>query len=528
MTTTPWTTEFLERLAAEGVRAERRALAALAPVQAVDVAADDWGKLGAAAKAAGCRYVAGFGDDTGDALAVYACFEREGVYLLARTTVARTAPRLASHAPLFAAAERAERHTRDMLGFVFEGHPDPRRWTRHRAWSEDEYPLRKDFPAGGRASGATPADNDYPFLNAHGSGVHEIPVGPVHAGIIEPGHFRFLAVGESVLHLEARLGYVHKGIEKIAEGRDAAGLARLAARVSGDTTIGHSLAACLAMERAAGIEAPARAVWLRAVMAERERIANHLGDIGAILNDVAFAFGFYQFGRLREQWQRTSQRAFGHRFMMDRIVPGGVAVDLAAAHVAEMQGELQALRRELAGLLAIYRDTPSVEDRVVTTGVLAPATARELGVLGFVGRASGVDFDVRRDAPYPPYGELRVRVPVYREGDVAARLRVRAEEIAASIDLLEELLRNLPDGPVRTPWRDPSAPAEGLAIVEGWRGEIFAYVRFGADGRIARYFPRDPSALNWPALEHLIHDNIVPDFPVCNKSVNGSYSGNDL
>jgi Ni,Fe-hydrogenase III large subunit len=282
------------------------------------------------------------------------------------------------------------------------------------------------------------------------------------------------------------------------------------------------------MERAADVEVPERALFLRALMCERERVANHLGDIGAILNDVAFTFGFYQFGRLREDWQRLSREAFGHRFMMDRVVPGGVAVDLDAALIPRMREQIPVFRKQLDKLMTIVNESPSVEDRLVTTGVLKPEHAKALGCLGYVGRASGIDLDVRRDTPYAPYDRLKVTVPVYRYGDVAARVRVRAEECRAAFELIEALLDGLPAGPVRTAWRAPAAGSEGLGLVEGWRGEILTYVRFGEGGGIARFFPRDPSWTTWPAIELLIHDNIVPDFPVCNKSVNGSYSGHDL
>jgi Ni,Fe-hydrogenase III large subunit len=459
---------------------------------------------------------------------VNACLEKGGTYLLARTEVPAERPEVASHARIFSIADRPERHTRDLLGIGFEGHPDARRWTRHQAWDASQRPLRRDFAAPGTPPPSTPTDHEYRFLSAHGSGVYEIPVGPVHAGIIEPGHFRFQAVGETVLHLEERLGYVHKGIEKIAEGRDAGGLARLAGRVSGDSTVAHAWAACMAMERAAGATLPERALCLRGLMCERERVANHLGDIGAILNDVAYTFGYYQFGRLREAWQRRSWEAFGHRFMMDCIVPGGTAVDLDEASAGAMPAEAALLRRELDGLIAIVNDSGSVEDRLVGAGVLAPAQAAALGCMGFVGRASSVDFDVRRDAPYAPYAGIPVAVPVYHYGDIAARMRVRVEEIRASLEIIGVLLARLAPGPHRVDWRPPAAGAEGLGLLEGWRGEILTYVRFGEDGRIARFFPRDPSWTTWPALEVLIHDNIVPDFPVCNKSVNGSYSGHDL
>ncbi|HYP68088.1 MAG TPA: NADH-quinone oxidoreductase subunit C [Thiobacillaceae bacterium] len=523
---------FLGRLAEAGLAVEVQAAPHLAPARIIAVANDDWGLLGRESRAWDCRWAAGWGEEIGAAadqtIRINACFEKDGAYLLARTTVTRAHPMLPSHTPYYPAADRPERHTQDLFGVAFSDHPDARRWTRHRAWKSSEYPLRRDFPAAGRPAASTPADHQYRFLAAHGSGVYEIPVGPVHAGIIEPGHFRFQAVGETVLNLEERLGYTHKGIEKIAEGRDALGLARLAGRVSGDSTVAHAWAACMAMERAGGLQPPPRALWLRALMCERERVANHLGDIGAIVNDVGFAFGFYQFGRLREAWQRASNTAFGHRFMMDGIVPGGVAVDLAPPFISAMRDEADALRQQVGKLMAILYDSPSLTNRLLGTGILSPEQAAALGCMGCVGRASSLDFDVRRNAPYAPYDQVEVKGVLHHTGDVNARVRVRHEEIITSLDLITALLDGLPTGPIRGEWQDPTEASEGLGMVEGWRGEIISYVRFGGDGRIARFFARDPSWTTWPALEALIHDNIVPDFPVCNKSVNGSYSGHDL
>ncbi len=528
MTDASWMHAFIGRLGSRGVNVREQDAPALAPARLIGVNAEDWGKLAREAKNCDCRWVAGWCEDAGERILVNACFEKGGAYVLGRTEIERVAPALPSHAPYYPAADRPERHAHDLLGVVFGGHPDGRRWTRHQAWKETEYPLRRDFSVTGNPLVHTPPDDSYPFLRAQGGGVYEIPVGPVHAGIIEPGHFRFQAVGESVLNLEAHLGYVHKGIEKIAAGRDAAALARLAGRVSGDCTVAHAWAACAAMEKAGGIEVPERALFLRAIMCERERVANHMGDIGAICNDVAFAFGFYQFARLREDWLRLSQHALGHRFMMDRVVPGGVSEDLGEAMIEAMRVQVRMLHPEVERLLAIIDENPSVEDRLETTGCLKPELAKELGTPGYVGRASGLAFDVRRDAPYPPYDRLEVKVPVYQEGDVAARLKVRADEMLIGFDLIDKLLAELPPGPTAAEWHPPVAGAEGLGLVESWRGEILTYVRFGEDGRVSRFFPRDPSWLTWPALEKLIRDNIVPDFPVCNKSVNGSYSGHDL
>ena len=530
-------TALLDRLAGAGLRVELRPAPGLAPARLVIVDAADWGELARQANDDAWRWAAGWGEECDECeecnegdetIVVNACFEKGGTYLVARTVVPRAAPVLTSHSAAYPGADRPERHTRDLLGVAFADHPDPRRWTRHQAWPEGEHPLRRDFPAAGQAPPRTPADHQYNFLLAQGSGVYEIPVGPVHAGIIEPGHFRFQAVGETVLKLEERLGYTHKGIEKIAAGRDALGLSRLAGRVSGDSTVAHAWAACMAMEKAALVDVPPRALWLRALMCERERVANHVGDVGAVLNDIAFAFGFHQFSRLREEWQRSSLAAFGHRLMMDCIVPGGLAADLDECHVAAMLEQVSALRGQIGKLMLIINDLPSVADRLRGTGVLSAEYARALGCVGYVGRASGMDIDVRRNAPYPPYDELAVSVPLNHFGDVNARVRIRIEEISASFDLISALLAGLPRGPVRAGWKLAAEGAEGLGLIEGWRGEILSYVRFGADGRIARYFPRDPSWTTWPALELLIHDNIVPDFPVCNKSVNASYSGQDL
>ena len=524
-----WLSEYLARLQDEHVLVLRGSADQLSPAHLLEIDPEDWGKAAGEAAGLGCRWAGLWGEDRGEEdLELHACFEFQGDYLVLRTAVPAAEAALASHTPWYPAAARLERHTRDMLGIAFEGHPDPRRWIRHQAWAAAEHPLRRGFPVAGHPPHPAPADRDYPFLKIQGSGVYEIPVGPVHAGIIEPGHFRFQAVGEEILALEERLGYVHKGIEKIAVGRDAPALARLAGRVSGDSTVAHAWAACQAMERAARITVPPRAQALRAVMAERERIANHLGDIGAICNDVGFAFAQYQFSRLREDWHRDSAAAFGHRFMMDRVVPGGVDGEPEATGVALLRRGQDRLRGELEGLYDILDDYPSLEDRLSGTGRLSPETAARIGVLGPVGRASGQALDIRHAHGYPPYDRLEVLPQVLEAGDVAARVQLRQQEILVSLDLLDRLLAKLPVSALAQPWRLPAEGAQGLGMVEGWRGEILSYVRFDAAGRIARFFPRDPSWFTWPALEAIVMGNIVPDFPVCNKSVNGSYSGHDL
>ena len=523
-----WVEEYSARLREELVGVRRGSASVLAPAQVLAVDPEDWARAGAVAAAFGCRWAAFWADLQGDTLLVRSALEKGGCHLVLETRVPLTSPRLASLTPQFPAADRPERHAHDLLGLELVDHPQPHRWTRHQAWPETRYPLRPDdFPPSEKPPGATPPDPDYPFARVDGSGVFEIPVGPVHAGIIEPGHFRFHAVGEEVLRLEERLGYVHKGIEKLAVGRDAEGLARLAGRVSGDSTVAHTWAACQALERAVGCAVPPRALHLRALLAERERVANHLGDIGAICNDVAFAFALAQLGRLREVWQRRNHQCFGHRMLMDVVVPGGVRGDIGVGGQGNLRADHRSLREEVEVLFDLLEDNPSLMDRLVTTGRLDPETAGRMGAVGYVGRASGQAFDARRDSPYPPYDGLQVRVPVFSEGDVAARMRVRMEEVRVSLDLMDELLETLPPGATRAPW-PVGAGGEGLGVVEGWRGEVLTYVRLDATGRVARFFPRDPSWLTWPALEQLILGNIVPDFPVCNKSVNGSYSGQDL
>ncbi|QJD30627.1 hydrogenase large subunit [Methylococcus geothermalis] len=516
------------KLAAQDIDNRSSVPCALPPATVLQIDARDWGKAAETAKSEHWRWAGVWADDRGFDLTVNACLEHRGTYLILRTTLAPERASLPSHAPYYWAADRPERHIQDLFGVRFEDHPDPRRWIRHRAWDEGVHPLRKEFPAAGSNAEETPPDRDYPFLKAQGASVYEIPVGPVHAGIIEPGHFRFQAVGETVLHLEERLGYVHKGIEKIAEGRDPDGLARLAGRVSGDTTVGHAWAACMAMERAAGIEIPLRAAYLRGILAERERVINHLWDLGALCNDVGFAFGYYQFGRLREQWLRENQVHFGHRLLMDRIVPGGARVDITPATAKAMHRSITALRVELDELLTLLDANSSLEDRFLNAGILSTELAAALGALGFVGRASGQTFDTRRDAPYPPYDRLKVSVPTESQGDVSSRFWVRYKELRAGLRLLGDLLEGMPEGERVARWQVPAEGAEGFAAIEGWRGEILCFVRFGSDNAIRRYWPRDPSVINWPALEKLILGNIVPDFPVCNKSVNGSYSGHDL
>jgi len=466
-------------------------------------------------------------EDDGSGLGVFAVFTRLKDCLVLHTRLVGDEPTISTLTADFPMAGRTERLTTDLFGILFTNTQDSRRWLRHNGWKKDDYPLRKGFPRAGINAEPSTGDRDYAFESIRGPGVCEIPVGPVHAGIIEPGHFRFHVAGEDILAMEERLGYVHKGIEKIAEGRDAEGLLRLAGRISGDSSVAHSWAAAMAMERAAEITPPPRAQIIRAILCERERVANHLGDMGSIANDVGFAFAHSQFGRMRELWQRDNADWFGHRLLMNTLTPGGICQDLSPSAVADMSRKVRPVQMEADRIRVMLADQPGFRNRLEGTGILPPKAAKEMGLSGYVGRASGVDRDLRRDAPYPPYNGVNVNVPVLKEGDVRARYLIRAQEIQISIDLIRQLLEQLPEGPIQTDWPTPDAHM-GLGRVEGWRGEVLAYVRFSDGGVIDRYHPRDPSWLTWPALERMMVGTIVPDFPVCNKSVNGSYSGHDL
>ncbi len=408
-------------------------------------------------------------------------------------------------------AIRLERAVRDLFGLDAEGAPDRRLWLDHGRWGDE-----------------TPPAASYPFLPVEGEALHQIPVGPVHAGIIEPGHFRFTAEGETVVRLEARLGYVHKGVDALLAGAQIPRAARIVARISGDSTVAYGFAFARAVEAALGIEPPPRSIWLRAVMAEMERIANHFGDFGAICNDASFSIMLAHCAVLRERVLRAAAECFGHRLMMDCIIPGGVRVDLDAARVAMLRALFVSLGQAFEPLVALYDNTASLLDRTVTTGVLKPELARQFGAGGYVGRASGRDFDARLLPGYAPYDGLTFDVPVLDAGDVNARVWIRIQEIRQSLALLEQLLAGLPDGAVLTSLENAfPGPGEGMALVEAFRGDLLVWLRV-VDGHIDRCHVRDASWFQWPLLEVVIEGNIVADFPLCNKSFNCSYSGHDL
>jgi Ni,Fe-hydrogenase III large subunit len=417
-------------------------------------------------------------------------------------------------------AIRLERALQDLVGLVPEGLPDPRAWLDHGRW-----PIRHPLGSASGPNGPAP----YVFLPVEGEGLHQVAVGPVHAGTIEPGHFRFTANGETVVRLEQRLGYAHKGTARLMVGAPLATAARLAGRISGDSTVAYAYAFARAVEAADGVEAPRRAQWLRALMAELERLANHLGDIGAVCNDAAFAILHAHFGVLREQVLRASNVAFGHRLMMDRIVPGGVTTDLEEGGLKALVRVAATTRKALPRLTEVYDETNSLQDRTVGTGIVRAEWVRQFAAGGFIGRASGRPFDARRWRPYERYQGLAFEPPVLREGDVNARVWLRIREVEQILRMLDDLLADWPSGPIRTEFEtaDMTALREGAAMVEGFRGDIFLWVRLAADGTVTACHFRDPSWFQWPLLEAAIQDNILADFPLCNKSFNCAYSGHD-
>lgn len=434
-------------------------------------------------------------------------------------------PALPSLADLSYPASRFEREMHDLFGIRPVGHPRPDRLVLHQHWPDGWHPLRAD--AGPAPAFADDEAQPFPFPAAAGPGVYEIPVGPIHAGLIEPGHFRFSVVGETILAMKSRLWFVHKGIERLFQDRAIAAGVELAERISGDTAVGHTLAYCLAVEDAAGIAVPPEAQVVRAVLLELERLHNHVVDIGALNNDVGFGAVHAHALRIREQLLRLNARTTGHRLLRGAIAPGA-ATTLTLPSGATLDG----IAADIGDLVDITMANSTVVDRFTGTAVLPRHHATDLGVLGYVARASGIATDARHAHPFADlYGGLRV--PTHDSGDVLARFRTRVDEVAASVALLHDLLADAEPGthgePDRTlPRLRRVESTGGVGIVEGWRGTIVHRVELQPDGTLARVKVVDPSFLNWPALSVALADTIVPDFPLANKSFNLSYAGNDL
>jgi Ni,Fe-hydrogenase III large subunit len=492
---------------------EGRRIAGHCPWPRVVVSEDGWRFVTSQLAAGHCTLLGLWGDAGAVHMAVLN--ERE----IAVITIECPGGQYPSVGALHPPAIRLERALRDLYGIEPVGLPDTRPWLDLGFW-DVQHPL-------GARSDPAPERAHYTFLPTEGEHLHQIPVGPVHAGIIEPGHFRFTANGETVVRLEQRLGYVHKGIDGLMAGATLDKAARLAGRTSGDSTVAYAIAFAHAVEAATEVQVPPRAAYLRALMAELERLANHFGDIGAICNDASFSLMHAHCGVLRERVLRAADSCFGHRLMMDAVVPGGVARDLGANCTADVLRLLDEVRRLFPKLVELYDNTASLQDRTATTGILRGDLARQFGAGGYVGRASGRKFDVRKSLAYAPYDQLDFDVPVFEAGDVNARVWVRIREVEQSLVLIEQILRRLPGGAIRAELNPASEMREGLGLAEAFRGDVLAWVRLEGD-HVARCHLRDPSWFQWPLLEAVIEGNIVADFPLCNKSFNCSYSGHDL
>ncbi|MFD8497362.1 NADH-quinone oxidoreductase subunit C [Amycolatopsis sp. NPDC059657] len=464
------------------------------------------------------------GHDDGDALrAVYlftAAAPDRRVEL--HVPLDRAKPSVPSLAGLSFPAGRFEREMRDLFGITPTGHPLPRRLVRHFHWPAGWYPMLDDA---GEPPEFGAVDGPYPFRTVEGHGVYEIPVGPVHAGLIEPGHFRFSVVGETILNLKARLWFVHKGLERLFHGRGPCQGVELAERVSGDTAVGHSLAYCQAVEDASDIPVSPVAQRLRAILLELERLYNHVTDLGALCNDVGHAILNTHAQRVRERLLRINDTVTGHRLLRGGIRPGGAEVRALPDPLA-----LSEIGADIAEIVDLALGNTVVADRFTGTAVLTTAQAADLGALGYVARASGLAVDARHDHPFLPRDFPRA-AHSRTEGDVLSRFLVRADEIVQSISVITELTGELA-GETRSitcgVGQSGGTAHSGVGIVEGWRGTIVHRVEFTAEGRLSRVKIVDPSFFNWPALPVALANTIVPDFPLTNKSFNLSYAGNDL
>jgi Ni,Fe-hydrogenase III large subunit/Ni,Fe-hydrogenase III component G len=426
--------------------------------------------------------------------------------------------------PIIPSANWFEREIQDMFGLVARNHPDPRPLVLYDDWPSGFYPLRKDFsydtkvPKGGKR---------YTYNQVEGEGVYEIPVGPVHAGVIEPGHFRFSVAGEPIINLEIRMGYVHKGIEKLSERTPYAKGVYLAERISGDNSVAHSTAYCQAVEKLSSTVIPERAEFIRTVLLELERLYNLFGDLSGIALDTAFSVPAANGYLLREKALNLNECLTGSRLLRSVNVIGGVRKDITDNDKVKVLAALVKLKLSFEELVDLMVTSPSMLDRVETTGVLSNEMARQYNVVGPVARASGFDRDVRRDHPYAAYDRLNFLVPRQTAGDVNARMRVKMDEVREAFSLIEQALDAMPSGPCRSEVKEIPSGCTAFSLVESPRGEIMHWIMSGK-GVPFRHKIRDASFNNWLAIEQAVLGNIVPDFPLINKSFNLSYSGNDL
>jgi Ni,Fe-hydrogenase III large subunit/Ni,Fe-hydrogenase III component G len=477
----------------------------------------------------GARLVTVFAEDRRASERVfynYYVFEQKGSaqYLVGKAPVRADQPEFPSLSAELPSVNWQEREIQDWFGLRAVGHPNPRRVALHDNWP-DVYPLRKDF---GFDTVLPPfAGERHIYRPALGEGVLQVPVGPVHAGIIEPGHFNFAVAGEPILYLQLRMFYTHKGTEKLFENLPIPKAVFLAESISGDSSFSHGTAFCQAVERAAGVEVPPRALVMRTILLELERLSNHVADIGAIATDVGFVIANSHASRLKEMLIALNEHMTGSRLLRAMTCIGGVRRAWDASQLDTLRQTLDLFEPDFQDLIGLIESSDSTRDRLEQTGVLLPEKAKDLGIVGVAGRASGVDVDVRRDHPYAAYSRYSFRVPVYPDGDVWHRMQVRIDEVKESISLIRKAANETLHGEFCAPIPEIPANRCALSAVEGWRGEIIHWIRTGPDNRLERCKIKDPSVNNWPALVEAVQGNIIADFPVINKSFNLSYSGTD-
>jgi Ni,Fe-hydrogenase III large subunit/Ni,Fe-hydrogenase III component G len=460
-------------------------------------------------------------------LALYYVFSvpADDLFLILQVPVDPRHMEVPSVSPVLESANWFEREIKDWFGII--AFPNIYRLASHPDWPEDVHPMVKGFDPQTRVP-RTRGTAD--FRRVEGEGVFEIPVGPVHAGIIEPGHFRFSVAGEPIINLDIQLYYTHKGTEKIAEGLAPGRGVFLAERISGDSSFAHAVAFCHAIERLSGFAVPPRAASARTLLLELERLYNHIGDIGGILLDVGFAAGAAHASELRERFLHLNEILTGSRLLRGIASIGGVRRDPSDTPMKReaLEGTLERGEQAFEELVSLITSSSSVIDRLETTGVLRHTDAYRLGITGIAARASGIDRDFRRDHPHCAYPGLVFHVHTRDEGDVLARMNVRIDEVRESLSLIGRLNQEEVDGAPAPPAEVAAPPfQQALGYVEGWRGEIVHWVMTDGEGKLFRWSVTDPSFHNWRALPLAVRNNIVPDFPVINKSFNLSYSGND-
>ncbi len=452
----------------------------------------------------------------------YVFSDKDDTFIIIKINVDEKNPVFPSITHKIAAANWYEREIQDMFGLVPVGHPDPRRLINFEDWPDGVYPLRKDFDI---RTKPPRVEGKYVYRRVEGEGVYEIPVGPVHAGVIEPGHFRFSVAGEPIINLEIRHFYTHKGVEKLFESISIDKAVFLAERVSGDNSVAHAVAFCQAVEKIAGVSVPPRARYIRTILLELERAYNHVGDIAGIATDVAFAMGAAHANRLKEEILQLNEKVTGSRLLRGMNCIGGVRRDIGDKK-DEILLRLSEIQHDFRELMEYLMSIPSLVDRIETTGRIYNDIAKGLHVVGPVARASGIDRDTRRDHPYAAYPELNFKAQLQKGGDVYARTVVRADEVRESIGIIEQALWSLPEGELRA-MVDEIPDGYAFGYTEAPRGETLYWVNI-SNNRIERCKVRDPSFCNWLAIEYAVLDNIVPDFPIINKSLSLSYSGNDM